>query len=256
MSRDFSTPSLSADLTRIENTENLQQYLLRRKWEQSPHPYLFFNEDRHSMAPIGLRITRDGHLMGTQTTAVLDEQIMSRNLSAALCTQGFWLQENSEEWSKKRKIKVLCDVMGRNYKEDQEDPDPNYELTSDNVIKILATHTRLRCGIPVVIIGETGCGKTRLIRYMCLLQALGAKDPKTGIEVQTAGLQNMLLLKVHGGVTRTEIIQMVKYSGRYGVPTSMYGSLPTCHFLVRVTSHSHFLVRLTSYSHFLVRVTS
>ena len=28
-----------------------------------------------------------------------------------------------------------------------------------------------RCGIPVVIMGETGCGKTRLIRYMCQLQA-------------------------------------------------------------------------------------
>ena len=28
-----------------------------------------------------------------------------------------------------------------------------------------------RCGIPVVIMGETGCGKTRLIRYMCGLQA-------------------------------------------------------------------------------------
>ena len=28
-----------------------------------------------------------------------------------------------------------------------------------------------RCNIPVVIIGETGCGKTRLVRYMCQLQA-------------------------------------------------------------------------------------
>ena len=27
-----------------------------------------------------------------------------------------------------------------------------------------------RCDIPVVIMGETGCGKTRLIRYMCELQ--------------------------------------------------------------------------------------
>ena len=27
-----------------------------------------------------------------------------------------------------------------------------------------------RCNIPVVIMGETGCGKTRLIRYMCELQ--------------------------------------------------------------------------------------
>ena len=41
-----------------------------------------------------------------------------------------------------------------------------------------------RCSIPVVIMGETGCGKTCLIRYMCGLQS-GPGGPK-----------NMLLMKV------------------------------------------------------------
>ena len=41
-----------------------------------------------------------------------------------------------------------------------------------------------RCGIPVIIMGETGCGKTRLIRFMCELQA-GPDGPK-----------NLLLMKV------------------------------------------------------------
>jgi len=44
--------------------------------------------------------------------------------------------------------------------------------------------TNARCNIPVVIMGETGCGKTRLIRYMCDLQAFGS------------GRQNMLIMKV------------------------------------------------------------
>ena len=42
----------------------------------------------------------------------------------------------------------------------------------------------LRCGIPVVLMGETGCGKTRLIRFMCDLIAQGS------------GNRNMLILKV------------------------------------------------------------
>ena len=42
-----------------------------------------------------------------------------------------------------------------------------------------------RCGIPVVIMGETGCGKTRLIRYMCDLAKQGILDRK-----------NMLIMKV------------------------------------------------------------
>ena len=28
-----------------------------------------------------------------------------------------------------------------------------------------------RCGIPVIMMGETGCGKTRLLRYLCELQS-------------------------------------------------------------------------------------
>ena len=41
-----------------------------------------------------------------------------------------------------------------------------------------------RCGIPVVLMGETGCGKTRLIRFMCDLIA------------KENGKGNMLILKV------------------------------------------------------------
>ena len=65
------------------------------------------------------------------------------------------------------------------------DPDESYELTGDNVKKILAIHLRFRCDIPVVIMGETGCGKTRLIRYMCGLNR--------GIKNQC---KNLLLMKV------------------------------------------------------------
>lgn len=43
----------------------------------------------------------------------------------------------------------------------------------------------IRCGIPVIIMGETGCGKTRLIKFMCDLW----KPP--GAEVT-----NMILIKV------------------------------------------------------------
>ena len=46
-----------------------------------------------------------------------------------------------------------------------------------------------RCNIPVVIMGETGCGKTRLIRYMCDLAARGCKDGGDHVK-------NMLIMKV------------------------------------------------------------
>ena len=39
------------------------------------------------------------------------------------------------------RIENLCSVMGIN---DMDDPDPTYELTTDNVEKILAIHMRFR----------------------------------------------------------------------------------------------------------------
>ena len=195
MSRDFSTPSLNVDLSKVEDSGNLAQYNIRRSWERTPHPYLFFNEDRQSITFVGLKITRGGHLVDSRKGRVLRSRVMSRDLSTALYTQGFRLQENYEMWTKERKISSLCNVMGL---KKIFDPDSTYELTVDNLIKILAIHMRFRCGIPVVVMGETGCGKTRLIRYMCALQA------------QKRGRKNMLLMKVHGGVTRKDVIDKVK----------------------------------------------
>ena len=65
-------------------------------------------------------------------------------------------------------------------------PDESYVLTTDNVKKIMAIYMRFRCGIPVIIMGETGCGKTRLIKFMCDLQ-----KPSDGPDIQ-----NMILMKV------------------------------------------------------------
>ena len=46
-----------------------------------------------------------------------------------------------------------------------------------------------RCNIPVVIMGETGCGKTRLIRFMCDLAAQGCRQGGEHVK-------NMLIMKV------------------------------------------------------------
>ena len=78
-----------------------------------------------------------------------------------------------------------------------------------------------RCNIPVVVMGETGCGKTRLIRFMCDMIALGIGGRKKCV-------RNMLIMKVHvhtlhfledvtlcphqvhGGTTEKDVIEKVK----------------------------------------------
>ncbi|WAR07208.1 R213A-like protein [Mya arenaria] len=145
MSRDFSTRSLNMSeespgmipqgAMEAEDEDQLELYQMRRTWESSPHPYLFFNSDRFSFTFLGFYIDRNtGNLVDQQTNRILEQGIMSQNL----------------------------------------------------------------CDIPVIIMGETGCGKTRLIKFMCELQS------PPGVDVK-----NMILMKVHGGTTNADIKRKV-----------------------------------------------
>ncbi|XP_056014152.1 E3 ubiquitin-protein ligase rnf213-alpha-like isoform X2 [Ostrea edulis] len=227
MSRDFATRSLDMSeespiqmLQRMDieeeeeegnDEEVLRQFQLRRTWESSPHPYLFFNPDHHSMTFLGFNIERQsGNLIDVQTRRVLETGIMQRNLQDALIRNRVPINENFDSLPRDQKLFKLCSVMGL---EDVFDPDPTYELTTDNVKKILAIYMRFRCDIPVIIMGETGCGKTRLIKFMCQLQC------PIGVEVQ-----NMILMKVHGGTRRCDIKKKVEEAERVAQEnTANYG---------------------------------
>ena len=43
---------------------------------------------------------------------------------------------------------------------------PSYALTPDNILKMILIILRVRVNVPVIIMGETGCGKTSLVRYL------------------------------------------------------------------------------------------
>jgi hypothetical protein len=45
------------------------------------------------------------------------------------------------------------------------DPSPPFILTVDNLCRLLAVKLRLMCKIPVVFMGETGCGKTHVVGF-------------------------------------------------------------------------------------------
>ncbi|XP_046860852.1 E3 ubiquitin-protein ligase rnf213-alpha-like [Xenia sp. Carnegie-2017] len=199
MSRDFATRSLSdrnlgiVDADEVVN-DDLEPFQIRRRWELSPHPYIFFNHDRHSMTFLGFLLNDNGDLLDPGNGTILEQRLMPATLRGQLKEQGVDFDVNYEISGRDVRINDLSQVMGIHH---PHDPDPTYELTTDNVKKILAIHMRFRCGIPVIIMGETGCGKTRLIRFMCQLQA-GLDGPK-----------NLLLMKVHGGTSYDEIEKKV-----------------------------------------------
>ena len=65
-----------------------------------------------------------------------------------------------------------------------------YALTPDNVLKMVLISTRIHAHVPVIMMGETGCGKTTLIMY--LAQVCNAQFEA---------------LNIHAGVTRKELIE-------------------------------------------------
>ncbi|XP_028940022.1 E3 ubiquitin-protein ligase RNF213, partial [Antrostomus carolinensis] len=208
MARDFATPSLNISdqssgrhSSNLENIaeEDLLPFRIRKKWESEPHPYLFFNEDRVSMTFIGFHF-QPNHSGGIDAINPLNSSIIKRNVMTSQLYKGLLLQRVPfnvpfDQLPRHEKLEKLCMVLGIPW---VIDPDETYELTTDNVLKMLAIEMRFRCNIPVVIMGETGCGKTRLIKFLCKLR-------RNCVEVE-----NMKLVKVHGGTTAEMIYARIK----------------------------------------------
>ena len=67
---------------------------------------------------------------------------------------GNLLRENIGTMTKKEKIFKMLKVMGVEWMNSDvslvKDPDPSYELTMDNLLKMIAIYMRLRANIPVI----------------------------------------------------------------------------------------------------------
>ena len=62
-------------------------------------------------------------------------------------------------------INILQELIGK---------DLGYVLTGDNITKMMFALYRIRCGLPVIIFGEAGVGKSALFRF--LIQSLLGHD--------------------------------------------------------------------------------
>ncbi|XP_076008326.1 E3 ubiquitin-protein ligase rnf213-beta isoform X2 [Genypterus blacodes] len=210
MARDFASTSLDTSdesllphIDPSQEEDSLSHLTIRKHWENESHPYIFFNADRFSMSFLGFNVKQVGNALSavdSHSQKVLIEKVMSHQLFEGLERQQISLTEDFDRLSRPDKIRRISLVVGakKGMRNRDFDPDPTYELTADNVMKMLAIYMRFRCGIPVVIMGETGCGKTRLVRFLCALQR------------EDRQVQNMVLMKVHGGTTADMIYRKVR----------------------------------------------
>ena len=72
----------------------------------------------------------------------------------------------------------------------------NYIYTPDNYIKVILILMRLRAKVPVIMMGETGCGKTYLIQM--------------AYKLITKGRNSLKILNIHAGTDDDDIINFIK----------------------------------------------
>ena len=72
----------------------------------------------------------------------------------------------------------------------------DYVFTADNFLKMCLILIRIRANIPIIMMGETGCGKTSLIRKLS--------------ELQNNGQCLLVIDNIHAGHTNEDIINFIK----------------------------------------------
>ena len=72
----------------------------------------------------------------------------------------------------------------------------NYVFTADNFVKMVLILLRIRSNIPIIMMGETGCGKTSLIRKLSELKNNGNAN-------------KMKILNIHAGTNDNDIIDFI-----------------------------------------------
>jgi E3 ubiquitin-protein ligase RNF213 len=207
MAFDFGLPSLNvgedSEVFCVNEDNQIQVQInkleIARSWQNTKHPYIIFNSDRQTFTFMGIYLDRRKYkFIDPNTSEIMnDTEIQITNtLRISLLKERIAIYDNFNEFPRTKKINSLRYVMGLDsQKMINHDPDPTYELTLDNCLKMMAIHMRLRCNLPVVITGETGCGKTRLMKFFSDLH----------LDRKAQNLAHLIHFKIHGGITAHDI---------------------------------------------------
>jgi hypothetical protein len=97
---------------------------------------------------------------------------------------------NPSKFTHRRFIEELFSIEGRYGLIPADIDKVKYKLTLDNFIKMILILIRARAKVPIVIMGETGCGKTSLIRFL----------------TQIVLNEELEVINFHAGITKEYII--------------------------------------------------
>lgn len=155
------------------------------RWEDSNHlMFVFHNQNIHTLSALYRNLSK------------VPAEI--RNLFESQ------MKKEMEDFNKmdQEKLQILLQKVARENplplkKKYLNDLSKNYALTADNLLKMVLIMLRIKANIPVIVMGETGCGKTSLLRYLAQI-----------CEVETD------VLNIHAGVKEEDILECVLANNR------------------------------------------
>ena len=161
-------------------------------FDQIKPSLVFFNGDGQSFSIIST--SQENSDENRQLTAIWRSQSMNKNIKL----------DNYKELTQLQfltKIKLVLNLRNRVDKvfkgmRPLTEIIGSYVFTADNFIKMILILLRTRAKIPVVMMGETGCGKTSLIKMISILRD-----------------NAMITLDVHAGITEEDIISFMEKNG-------------------------------------------
>lgn len=176
-SMGFSEPSKeNISLTCGEILAKRTESMIR--WEDSNHLMVLFHYDLHTVSAL----YRDRNKVPQQISNLFESQ----------------LKDDLQEFDKKSQEElrlILLKLVQYPPKIDSAVLDTisqQYALTPDNLLKMVLIVLRIQGHQPIIIMGETGCGKTSLIRYLSMICQI-----------------KLHILSIHAGVTGETIIERV-----------------------------------------------
>ena len=183
---DFMLEEDSAERILQKKNEDFQEFLAleklfekTKKWQDSNHESLLFSNKNHVVSFLSMNPKKMKTEMHPNLLAFLEQNRI--NVGESLDTLS----------SRHHEILGALTEVYRSAKNSKGLMGGNYCLTGDNLLKMLAVFIRLRVGIPVILMGECGCGKTALLKYLCAW---------LGVDLN--------VLDVHGGTTPEDIVDI------------------------------------------------
>ncbi|CAE8651944.1 unnamed protein product [Polarella glacialis] len=170
---------------RISTVAYVSRFDQMPSWESCVHPVASFKKNER------------GTIVGCNIMSLQRDFIgnfIDRNLQNSLNLNDLKLERDWSKVTHAEAVHLVHLIEGGDLltKKDHLNGPKEYVVTVDNLIKLMSIQQRLKYGLPVILMGETGCGKTALVKFLA----------------QTLDFR-LFTLDIHGGITDQAIINFL-----------------------------------------------